>query len=119
MKWILNIVGLLLLLFGSVWILQGLNIFTQGFMAGHIQYAILGVIVDVAGVILLIFANRRRKPGGAAPTSVIQRSPGLRHPGWRLGLQAAVRPAGRSNPVPIPQRWRWPSCPSAFADRRW
>jgi uncharacterized membrane protein HdeD (DUF308 family) len=69
MKWVLTIIGVLLLLMGSVWILQGLNILTQGFMAGHIQYTVLGVIVDVAGIALLVVAFRRRKPAGSGPSS--------------------------------------------------
>ncbi len=73
MKWILNIFGVLLLLVGTVWVLQGLNILNQGFMAGHSQYAILGAIVDVIGIALLVFANRRRKPTDSNPTSAIKR----------------------------------------------
>jgi hypothetical protein len=73
MKWVLNIVAVLLLLMGSIWILQGLNILTQGFMAGHIQYAILGVIVDVMGIALLVIANRPRKPTDSSPTSAVKR----------------------------------------------
>jgi hypothetical protein len=73
MKWILNIVAIVLLLFGTVWILQGLNILTQGFMAGHIQYAILGVVVDVVGIALLVFANRRGKPTNSRSTSAMKR----------------------------------------------
>jgi uncharacterized membrane protein HdeD (DUF308 family) len=69
MKWFLTIIGVLLLLMGSVWILQGLNILTQGFMAGHIQYTILGVIVDVVGIALLVVAFRRRKPTGSNPST--------------------------------------------------
>jgi hypothetical protein len=59
MKWVLIILGVLLLLFGTVWILQGLNILTQGFMAGHIQYTFIGAIVDLVGIGLLVLANRR------------------------------------------------------------
>ena len=73
MKWVLSIVAVLLLLVGSVWILQGLNILRQGFMAGHIQYTILGVIVDVVGIGLLVLANRRRKPTDSSPTSSAKR----------------------------------------------
>lgn len=60
MKWLLNIVGILLILFGGVWILQGTNVLTQGFMAGHIQYAILGLVLAVFGIALMVFANRRK-----------------------------------------------------------
>ncbi len=65
MKWVMNIVAVLLLLGGSVWILQGLDILKQGFMAGHLQWTVFGAIVDVIGIGLLVLANRRRKPTSA------------------------------------------------------
>ena len=61
MKWLLDIVGVVLALFGIVWILQGTDILTTGFMAGHIQYAILGVIVAIVGVGVVVLANRRHR----------------------------------------------------------
>ncbi len=66
MKRVLSIVGGVLVLLGGFWILQGINVIPIGFMAGHIQYAILGAIVVMAGVGLIIFGNRRRK---ALPTA--------------------------------------------------
>ncbi len=69
MKWILTIVSVLLLLMGSTWILQGLDILKQGFMAGHLQYTFLGVIVDVVGIVLLVIAFRRRRTTGSTPSS--------------------------------------------------
>jgi hypothetical protein len=35
MKIALNIVGVVLVFFGAVWFLQGINVIHQGFMAGH------------------------------------------------------------------------------------
>jgi LPXTG-motif cell wall-anchored protein len=61
MKLVLTIVGVILILMGGVWILQGFNILPVGFMAGQMQYALLGAIVVVAGVGLLAFSRRRRK----------------------------------------------------------
>ncbi len=61
MKIVFSIVGALLTLMGIVWILQGINILPGSFMSGHIQYAILGIIVGVGGVLILVFANRRRR----------------------------------------------------------
>ncbi len=61
MRWILSIVGLLLVLFGILWILQGLNIVPVGFMAGHLQYAALGLVAVIGGAALVLFANRRSK----------------------------------------------------------
>ena len=61
MKLVLAIVGVLLILMGSVWILQGFNILPIGFMAGQMQYALLGAILTVVGIALLVFSRRRRK----------------------------------------------------------
>lgn len=61
MKIVLSIVGVLLILAGIVWTLQGFNILPGSFMSGHIQYAVLGVIVGIGGIVLLVFANRRRR----------------------------------------------------------
>lgn len=66
MKWALTIVGVVLILMGGVWILQGLNVLPIGFMAGQMQYALLGAILVVIGIGLLVFSLRRRK-GLAAP----------------------------------------------------
>ncbi len=59
MRWILSLVGLVLVLFGILWILQGLNIVPVGFMAGHLQYAVLGLVAAVGGLVLVLFVNRR------------------------------------------------------------
>ncbi len=60
MKWLVSIVGVLLVLFGGLWILQGTGIITRGFMSGHVQYAILGIVSAVIGLGLVVLANRRR-----------------------------------------------------------
>jgi len=60
MKWILNILGVLLILVGIVWILQGINILLGSFMSGQPLYAVLGIVVAIIGIFLLVFANRRR-----------------------------------------------------------
>lgn len=64
MKWFLSILGVLLGAIGIVWILQGTDVLKGGVMGGHIQYAFLGIVVLIAGVVLLVFANRRRKAMG-------------------------------------------------------
>lgn len=58
MKWILTVIGGLLILMGIVWILQGINVLPGSFMTGKLQYAILGFVVDVGGIFLVLFANR-------------------------------------------------------------
>ncbi len=61
MKVVLNIFGILLILVGLVWILQGFNVLLGSMMSGHMQYAILGLLAAVIGIALLLYANRRRK----------------------------------------------------------
>jgi hypothetical protein len=61
MKWIFNILGVLLAAMGSIWILQGTDVLKAGFMAGQMQYAYLGIVAVIAGVALLALGNRRRR----------------------------------------------------------
>jgi hypothetical protein len=58
LKLILNIAGILLLLAGGVWFLQGINLLPGSFMTGQMQWAIYGAIAVLIGSGLLVFANR-------------------------------------------------------------
>jgi len=60
MKIVLNVIGVLLILPGIVWFLQGVNVLPGSFMTGQTQWAINGGILIVVGAGLLWFANRRR-----------------------------------------------------------
>ncbi|MGE5223641.1 MAG: hypothetical protein ACM3PY_14480 [Omnitrophica WOR_2 bacterium] len=62
MKWVLNIVGLILILLGVIWLLQGINVLPGSFMSGHLIYSALGIVVGALGAVLLIFNSRRRRP---------------------------------------------------------
>jgi hypothetical protein len=64
MRILLNIVGIVLIFFGGVWFLQGINVLPGSFMTGQIKWAVYGGIAFVAGVIVLIWANRKRKVVG-------------------------------------------------------
>ncbi len=64
MRIVLNVFGVLLTLLGLVWILQGLNVLLGSMMSGHIQYAILGLVVAIIGIAMLVFANRRPRIAG-------------------------------------------------------
>ncbi len=55
---ILSIVGLLLALMGALWFLQGVNILPGSMMSGQIQWVSYGAIVVIAGIVLLVWANR-------------------------------------------------------------
>jgi uncharacterized membrane protein HdeD (DUF308 family) len=60
MRIALNVSGSLFLLVGCVWFLQGINILPGSFMTGQTKWAVYGGLLLVAGIALLIAANRRR-----------------------------------------------------------
>ena len=60
MRIVLNVLGVLCLLVGSIWILQGINILPGSFMTGQTKWAISGGLLAIAGISLLISVNRRR-----------------------------------------------------------
>ena len=60
MRIILNIVGVLLVLFGGIWFLQGVNILPGSFMTGQIRWAVYGGIAVIVGLGMLLKANQRR-----------------------------------------------------------
>jgi len=60
MKTFLNIVGVTLILAGSVFFLQGINILPGSFMTGDPQWAVIGGIMIAAGTGLILWSNRRR-----------------------------------------------------------
>ena len=60
MKIVLRIVAILLMVFGTIWILQGVNVLPGSFMTGQIQWAYRGGIAVVAGIAILVFSMRKR-----------------------------------------------------------
>jgi uncharacterized membrane protein len=59
MKIVFNVLGILMVLIGAVWILQGINILPGSFMSGQVRWAVYGAIAVVLGVMVLIRNNRR------------------------------------------------------------
>jgi hypothetical protein len=60
MKTFLNIIGVILILAGGIFFLQGINILPGSYMTGDPQWAINGGIMVVIGVGLMLWANRRK-----------------------------------------------------------
>ena len=59
--------GLALLWFGVIWTLQGLDVWRGSFMSGSSRWLTIGMILDVAAVLLLVQAGllvRRRTRAG-------------------------------------------------------
>jgi hypothetical protein len=63
MKIALTILAALLVFFGAVWFLQGINILPGSFMTGQTKWAIIGGIAFAAGIVLLVVSRRLRRPG--------------------------------------------------------
>lgn len=64
MRIILSILGIVCLLTGGVWFLQGVNILPDSFMTGQTKWAIYGGLTLVAGIVLLAFAKRLHRVKG-------------------------------------------------------
>ena len=64
MRWVLMVVGFVLVLLGNVWILQGLNVLPGSFMSGQAFWAGAGLVTLIVGVGLLVAGLRRRATGG-------------------------------------------------------
>lgn len=55
-----NIVGIILVLIGGLWIAQGSNLMPGSVMSGKSMWLWIGVVAAIAGVIALVWTNRRR-----------------------------------------------------------
>ncbi|GAA1794886.1 hypothetical protein GCM10009682_15770 [Luedemannella flava] len=59
MRWILIVGGLLLILSGAVWTLQGLNLLGGSSMSGDKTWAVIGPLAALAGIVALRGGLRR------------------------------------------------------------
>src|ERR1044071_321983 len=59
MKIILNVVGIILILAGGTFFLQGINILPGSYMTGDPRWAIIGGVMVLIAIGLLFSANRR------------------------------------------------------------
>jgi hypothetical protein len=60
MRMLMTIAGVLLVLMGGVWILQGINVLPGSFMTGQTKWTIYGALTAVAGIVLIVLARRGR-----------------------------------------------------------
>lgn len=62
MRAISSLVGLMMVLMGGVWILQGFNIaFLDSFMANDKQWALWGALLAATGVAQIVWSNTRER----------------------------------------------------------
>lgn len=67
MRWVLNILGVLLILAGTTFALQGTGVLPVGGMAYQSKWTYIGIIMDVVAIVLFIIANWRRRKMPPAP----------------------------------------------------
>jgi hypothetical protein len=60
MKMLLNIIGIVVLLSGGTFFLQGINVLPGSYMTGDPQWAINGSVMIVIALGLLFWVNRRK-----------------------------------------------------------
>ena len=60
MKTFLNSIGIILILAGGTFFLQGINVLPGSYMSGDPQWAINGGIMIVIAIGLMLWANRRK-----------------------------------------------------------
>ena len=60
MRIVMAILGVLMVLMGGIWFLQGINVLPGSFMTGELRWAVYGGILALAGIGLLWRARRRR-----------------------------------------------------------
>jgi multisubunit Na+/H+ antiporter MnhG subunit len=62
MRWVPIIVGVLFVLLGAVWVLQGTNVLTQSaVMSGHSLWTVIGAILGVVGIVLIVLEATRKR----------------------------------------------------------
>lgn len=54
-----TIAGVLAILLGCVWILQGLNVLPGSFMTGDVRWAMYGSLLPLGGIALVVWSRRR------------------------------------------------------------
>ncbi|THG32042.1 DUF4337 domain-containing protein [Naasia lichenicola] len=60
---VLLLLGLVALVVGAVWVGQGLNLIPGSFMTGNRMWFFIGIVVGLAGIVMLVLAGRRLATG--------------------------------------------------------
>jgi hypothetical protein len=64
MRIVSSLIGILMILAGTIWILQGLNLaFRVGFMVGDFHWTIYGAIMALVGIAQVVWSNTRQRNG--------------------------------------------------------
>jgi hypothetical protein len=62
MRIVSSLIGVAMILMGTVWVLQGLNLaFRVGFMVGDLHWTIYGAILALLGIGQVVWSNTRQR----------------------------------------------------------
>jgi len=62
MRVVSSLIGVVMVLMGTVWMLQGLNLaFRVGFMVGDPHWTLYGAILALVGIAKVVWSNTRAK----------------------------------------------------------
>ncbi len=62
MRVVSSLIGVVMVLMGTVWMLQGLNLaFRVGFMVGDPHWTLYGAILALVGIAQVVWSNTRAK----------------------------------------------------------
>ena len=56
---VLLVLGILALLTGGIWVVQGIGVLPGSFMTGQGIWAVIGEVTAIVGLFLIAFARRR------------------------------------------------------------
>ena len=62
--WLWVVLGVLLVLVGGLWTLQGLNVLGGSVMSGKTLWALVGPVVALGGLVLASYGARRARRSG-------------------------------------------------------
>ncbi|MBB4687638.1 hypothetical protein [Amycolatopsis jiangsuensis] len=62
-RWITMAFGVVLILVGAVWVLQGAGVLLGSFMTGQKLWFLIGLVAVLAGVVLVAATARRKRTG--------------------------------------------------------
>ncbi|MFG1609957.1 hypothetical protein [Actinoplanes sp. NPDC049265] len=103
--WTPMTLGLLCVVLGGLWTLQGLDIVGGSVMSGVTVWAIVGPVVVVIGLVLLVLGTRRRnaaKRAELARSATPPADPGQSGPPQRPGQSGPPQHPGQSGPPQHP-----------------
>jgi hypothetical protein len=68
-SWLVVMLGILMLLVGGIWTLQGLDVLGGSAMTGDRTWAVVGPVVALVGLVVVAVGLRSRRRESASPST--------------------------------------------------